>query len=411
MIGLAVALIAGIPAARLADRDAPLLRLLGEAMLAGIAICGGVLFALSCAGVAWTFARAIAIVLLITVALTFAHRAKPIRIERLHWLDLLTIATLAGYALFATIAAPPEIDFIASWGLKGATFAEHGGIDWSFLQNQWYRFDHPDYPPLLPLTFDFMTLASGRWTPETLGWVNPFLALALILILRSLLADDMESPLAASAATLVIAPLAMAPWIGIAEGPLIAFGTAGVLLARRKMTPIAAILLGCAGMTKNEGLALLASVVIALLLTRRFRDVLRLWPAALIALPWIVIRRVLALHTDFIAGPMFARALERLRNPGELIAAFGTYTTGLPLLWVGIAAAIVLGVRKMRDESFVLAAVAVQFVTYFGVYLITEKDVAWHIRWSWERLVAHETATLAFVGVVLLYRFAMEQEA
>lgn len=411
MTGLALALIAGIPAARLADRDAPLLRLLGEAMLAGIAICAGVLFTLSCAGVPWTFARASVIVLLIAVTLTFVRHGRAVRIERLHWLDLLTVATLAGYALFATMAAPPEIDFIASWGLKGATFAEHGGIDWSFLQNQWYRFDHPDYPPLLPLTFDFMTLASGRWTPETLGWVNPFLALALILILRSLLADEMELPLAASAATLAIAPLAMAPWIGIAEGPLIAFGTAGVLLARRRMTAIAAILLGCAAMTKNEGLALLASVAIALLLTRRFRDLLRLWPAVAIALPWIVIRRVFALHTDFIAGPMFGRALERLRNPGELIAAFATYRTGLPLLWVGIAVAIVLGIRKMGEDSFVLAAAAVQFITYFTVYLITEKDVAWHIKWSWERLVAHETAMLAFVAVVLSYRFARERRA
>lgn len=408
MIVFALALIAGIPAARLADRDAPLFRLIGEAMLLGIAICAAVLFAMSCLGAAWTFTRASVAVLSIAIALTLACRPRPIRVEPLHWFDLLTIATLAGYALFATIAAPPEIDFIANWGLKAATFAHHGGIDWSFLRNPWYRWDHPDYPPLLPLVFDFMTLASGRWTPEILGLANPFFALGLILILRSLLADEMRSPRIASLATLAIAPLAMAPWLGIAEGPLIAFGTAGVLLARRKLMAPAALFLGCAAMSKNEGTALLIAVLAGLIAARRWRDPLRLWPALAIAAPWYVARVVFSLGTDIASGPVLARALARLRAPGELVAAFATYRTGLPLLWIGIAAGVILGIRFAGDEIFVLGSMAVQYLFYFGAYLVTEKDVGWHIRWSWERLAAQGMATLAFVAVVLLYRAATE---
>jgi len=54
-------------------------------------------------------------------------------LERVFWIDLLTLLTLAGFTLYATVAEPAEIDFIASWGLKGRIFALHGGIDWSFL--------------------------------------------------------------------------------------------------------------------------------------------------------------------------------------------------------------------------------------------------------------------------------------
>ena len=394
----------------IADREVPLLRLIGVAMLLGIGLCVAVLFGMSCFGVTWTFERAAITVLLIALALTFALRARPVLVERLHWLDLLTVATLAGYTLYATLAAPPEIDFIASWGLKAATFAQHGGIDWGFLQNPWYRWDHPDYPPLLPLVFDFITLARGHWTPEVLGVVNPFFALALILITRSLLAEEMQSPLYASLATAAIAPLAMAPWIGIAEGPLIAFGTAGILLARREMTPVAAILIGCAAWTKNEGAALLVSVAIGLALSKRFRDLLRLWPAVAIALPWFVARAAFSLSTDIASGPVLMRVLARIRGVGDLVSAFATYRTGLALFWVGVAIAVVAGIRYAREQMFVLAAIAVQFVFYFGAYFVTEKDVGWHVRWSWERLVSHCTPALAFVAVVLLYRFMTEPQ-
>ncbi|HEY2092256.1 MAG TPA: hypothetical protein VGJ81_10220 [Thermoanaerobaculia bacterium] len=406
MMAFALALMVGIPAARLADRDAPLLRFLGEAMLLGVAICAAVLFAMSSLGVTWSFTRVSVAALLIAIALTLALRPRQVRFEELHWFDLLTVATLAGYALFATIGAPPEIDFIASWGLKGATFAHHGGIDWSFLQNPWYRWDHPDYPPLLPLVFDAMTLASGGWKPETLGWLYPWFAAGLILIIRSLFREELGSPLRASLATAAVAPLAMAPWIGIGEGPLIAYGTAGLLLARRRVMTSAALLLGCAALSKNEGTALLIAAMAGLIMVRRWRDVPRLWPAFAIAAPWYIARTMFSLGTDIASGPVLDRVVARLRAPGELLAAFATYRTGLPLLWIGIAAAVILGIRFAGDEIFALGTMAVQYLFYFGAYFVTEKNVGWHVRWSWERLAAQGMATLAFVAVVLLYRFA-----
>jgi hypothetical protein len=377
-------------------------------MLLGIAICAGTLFALSFLGIPWTLARAMTVVMVLAVAFTVAVARRSewkFGHEQLHLVDLLTLATIVGYALFATAAPPSETDFIAIWGLKAATFAQHAGIDWAFLRNTWYPWDHPDYPLLLPLTFDFMTLFRGAWTDAQVGWLNIYVAVALILIVRSLLADELRVPLYASVAALAIAPLAMSPWIGLAEGPLIAFGTSGVLLARRRSMTPAALLLGAAAMTKNEGLALVCAVAIGLTLAKRFRDVPRLWPAIAIALPWLIARRLFSLNTDITSGPMFERALARLRSPEELIAAFATYTTGEPLLWIGIGLAVIIGIRSLGSEAFALGTIAFQMLFYVGAYFITDKDISWHVRWSWERIVSHMALTFAFVAVALLYRF------
>jgi hypothetical protein len=256
------------------------------------------------------------------------------------------------------------------------------------------------------LAFDVMTLASGGWKPETLGWLYPWFAAGSILIIRSLFREELGSPLRASLATAAVAPLAMTPWIGIGEGPLIAYGTAGLLLARGRMMTPAALLLGCAAMSKNEGTALLIAALAGLVMAGRWRDAPRLWPALAIAAPWYIARATFSLGTDIASGPVLARAVARLRAPGELVAAFATYRTGLPLLWIGITAAVILGIRFAGEEIFALGTMAVQYLFYFGAYFVTEKDVGWHVRWSWERLAAQGMATLAFMAVVLLYRFA-----
>jgi len=64
---------------------------------------------------------------------------------------------------------------------------------------------------------------------------------------------------------------------------------------------IAIVLLGLAACVKNEGIALLVSVALALLFAQR-RNVRRLWPAVAIAAPWLLLRATL---------PQSAAALSR----------------------------------------------------------------------------------------------------
>jgi hypothetical protein len=407
MISLLFAFAIGLPAARLADRDAPLLRLIGEAILLGIAICAAALFAMSCVGIHWSLAWTVTFLAITAIALAVIATKDAgwtIPRERLHILDMATLVTLAGFALFATASPPAENDFIGIWGIKAAMFSVHGGIDWAFLQNSAYVYDHPDYPLLLPLSFDYMSLWSGGWDRVAAEWLNPFFALAILAIVRSLLAEE-APPLIASVGTFAIAPLAMSPWIGIAEAPLIAFGTAGILLARRRNMTAAALLLGCAAMTKNEGLALLVAVGIGLFVAKRGRDLWRLWPAVAITMPWLIARAIYSLPTDIATGPVLARALARLRAPGELATLLLTHTAAQAVFWIGIAAALIVTVRLLRAEAFALVTAFVQLAFYIGSYVVTSRDLTWHVHWSWERLMTHIELAMAFVAVVLLYRW------
>ena len=104
---------------------------------------------------------------------------------------------------------------------------------------------------------------------------------------------------------------------------------------------------------------------------------------------------------------MWSRAIARLRAPGEVLSALATYRTGEPLLWIGIAAALLIGFRRIGEEVFALGTIAIQMIFYFGAYFVTERNVEWHVRWSWERLVTHVTPALAFVAIVMLWRFAV----
>ncbi|HEX9491634.1 MAG TPA: hypothetical protein VGA33_00085, partial [Thermoanaerobaculia bacterium] len=97
---------------------------------------------------------------------------------RFHWLDIPTLISMIGFALFATAAPLWEWDFWAIWGLKARQFLDAGGIDWRFLESPWNSFAHPDYPLLVPLNFDFVALLNGGWSDRYLGLLSVAWAVA-----------------------------------------------------------------------------------------------------------------------------------------------------------------------------------------------------------------------------------------
>src|ERR1041385_1849919 len=116
----------------------------------------------------------------------------------------------------------------------------------------------------------------------------------------------------------VLSWLAVSRYVGLAEGALVAFIGAGVLFVRRAIVANdnapwrhGALLLALAACTKNEGLAMLASVAIAVAIVD-VRSLRRLWPAAAVALPWLLLRALHDLPTDVATGPL----PPRLAAPG-----------------------------------------------------------------------------------------------
>jgi len=415
LVAILIACVAGAAVAWRLDPDAAGSQLGGEAILFGIATSAGVLFVLSLVHIPWS--RPALVMGIAVVASCCGWRGARRRFDdkRLRGyggipFDLLTLILLAGYAMLATLAPVWEFDFLADWGLKARTFWEAGGIDWAFLEHPLHRIVHPDYPPLLPLAFDVLAEIRGGWNDQAAGLVSVAFAAGILLIIHRLALEETESPAAAGFITAALVPFAATPWIGIAEGPMVAYGTAGLLLVRKgiqrelpRTVAAGAVMLGLAALTKNEGITLIVAAVVALIIERRFRDVVRLWPALVVVLPWLVLRSLHALPTDLAASGVVSRIIEHLGEPQTILAAIRKYPLGKGLFWIGIVAGMVLTIRTLlRKERFVLVALLIQLAFYIAAYLASPHDIGWHVRWSWERLVAHLTPALTYVVLVTL---------
>jgi hypothetical protein len=414
LCALALILAVGIPLAQMLDHaetrrggetlraSAPpretvsLSRIAGEGFLLGAGICAAMLAVLP-----WS--RTIIVIPLLLIAGVSAWRARSTKPPalRMGWaLPFYAIAliALAGYALYATIAPPPEFDYLADWGLKARAFFEVRSIDWQFLGRAIVRDTHSDYPLLLPLLYDFIAVLRNGWNDAYLGMVHVAFAAALLLIIHGTALEETRSSLAAAFITAALVPLAATPWIGMAEGLFIAYATAALLLIRRDNMTLGAILLGLAASTKNEGLTLIAAAALGLVCARRAREVVRLWPAVIIPQPWLIVRSWHRLPTDIVAGSFITRVAEHLRDPRPLIDALSSASLGKPLFWIALAIGIAITSRTLvTRERFVVVTLLLQFACYVGAYVASPYDVAWHVTYSWERLVAHLTPALTYV--------------
>jgi hypothetical protein len=389
---IALALAVGLPLAlRVSAPPREPSSRVGEGLLIGIAICAATLTILP-----WSKWILVTAVLAIAAA---AFRPRPFKVNA----SLLVVALLAGYALFATLAPPPEYDYLTNWGFKAKAFFEVRAIDWQLLAHAPDSSVHADYPLLLPLTYDFIAVLRNGWNDAHLGIVHVVFAAALLLLIHGSAIEETRSQIAAAFIAIALIPFAATPWIGLAEGPFIAYATAALLLIRRGDLTLGAIFLGLAASTKNEGLTLIAAAAIGVVCAGRKRDVFRLWPAIAIAMPWLIARLLLRLPGDIATNGIIARIVEHARHPAPSFAALSSFSLGKPLYWIALAVGIAIVFRTLlARERFVLIAVAVQFACYLGAYLAMPFDVMWHLTWSGERLAAHLTPVLTYVVLIAL---------
>lgn len=374
-----------------------LFRRVAESFLIGAGIAFALLLVESLLHIPWTRPGVVLPLLLIGVAGILIRRHVPavgtgFSLSRVHWLDLVTLLLIAGYARFATMAPTPEYDFIGIWGVKAKEFFVARGIDWVWLANPFNEFAHVDYPLLVPLTFDLQMLVDGSGP----GVMNVAFGVAALLMLRGCLDEEIAATWVLALATIALAWTALSPWIGLAEGPLVAYGTAGLLLIRSGEVERGALMLGLAASCKNEGLTLIVAAMIASWSIRKF------WPA-IVAAPWLVLRSLYHLQTDLTSGPILPRVVEHLSNPLPMLRAMFVYSLGKPLFWSGIFLALLIGFRGLRRERFLALAIALQLAFFIGAYLVTPHDVTWHVRWSWERIVTQLAAAMGFLAVVVLF--------
>jgi hypothetical protein len=399
-------LVLGIPIALAVDRNARGPILIGLGYLYGAGLIYIVELTLALIGIHWTALNVTAIALIVSVV-CFVLRRPPTHHSSLithHWIDIATLITAAVFANFATIARVWEWDFWAIWGLKARAFLEIGTIDWRFLESPWNEFAHPDYPLLLPLNYLYAALFGGGWDDRWLGLITVAFGVAFVLIVRGLAAMEAR-PVIASTIAFASTAFAFSHFIGLAEAPMIAYAGASLLFLRRDDDASirhGALLLGLASATKNEGIALLVTVLIVLVLCppRRAGTPLRLWPAAVIALPWIILRIVHHFPTDIARGSFITRAIERLHAIGPIASSLVRHLA-VPYLWVAMLIAIL--VARPR-ERFIFVAFVLQLLVYIAVYLGTPWDVEWQIATSWPRLTFQLATPLLVVVMLALAR-------
>ena len=396
IVALTQILIVGLPLAMLFDRAPSRARLLGLAFLLGSGAVSLVMLALPW----WSPVAVTATVVAIAAVLwAIAWKRRPAfeAFARPHLIDFATLVLVLAHARAATRQFVDAWDFWAIWGLKGRVFFEHRGIDWAWLEQPWNAFAHPDYPPLLPLTYAFHALQAGEWNDARLGIITTLFAVAALLVVRDFFERELGRTLAAWA-TLGVASIALSHWIGIAEAPLLAYCATGLLCIRNRNLTLGALLLGCAAMTKNEGLPLIVAATGALAESGRWRDVPRLWPALAIAAPWQVMRAFHALPTDLLAGPLRERIAANLAKSSELLHVWSVQ----PELWIMLIVALVIFARELRRERFILIAVALQLLFYLAAMLTTPNDLRWQIDYSAGRLLEQVALPLAFATLTIV---------
>ncbi len=429
LIAILTATVIGLPLTIAADRSARGVRLLGLAFLYGGGAVTFALMFLSVIQVPWTALTAyVALIVIALAAWAVVRRrareasngaAPAAPATRVHVLDLFTVIVLGAYGCYVTVASPWEWDYWAIWGLKARVFFEHAGIDWIWLGNRWNEFAHPDYPPLVTFQYDFAALLNGGWDDRWFGLLFVAWAAAVLLIVRSLAADEGE-PWAAAVAAVASATVAMSGYVGMAEGALIAFAGAGLLFQRRALDETrahpadgrhAALLLGLAANCKNEGIALLVATAIATVAAgpHRWRRVLALWPAVALLVPWTLLRATHALPTDLASGDLLARLADRVAHAGSLFKTLGhALVDGWS--WLVLIAALVIVPRAVKRERFIVIVTAVQLAFFVATYFVTPHDTTWHIMTSWQRLTRQVQIPITVVCVLLLAQFAVRGE-
>lgn len=414
LLTVALLIAAGVPIAMaLPARSRHWHGLIGEAYLLGAGAATFVLFALSLAGIPWSrtsFGAGCLLVVLVAVLVAIRRRAPRPTMPKLglaNLVDVVTASLMGGHFLLATAAPPVESDYLLIWGVKARMFLAASGIDWSYLEAPLNVPAHTDYPLLLPLLYDVYAIVHGSWPEAWAGFPTFAFGLAGLLALRSLLADEMPK-LARAVTTLILMPVVFSPYIGLAEAPLIAYATIGVLYVKRGVAHASrgeivtgAVFLGLAAWSKNEGLSLIGAVVVGMIAARRFRLLPWLFPAVAINLPWLVLHRLHGLKVDLAAGGTIERLSARLSEPLPIVEAL-LPRTGMPaLFWFGVAVAVAIGIRRMTpDDRFLAVTTAVQFLIYAGVYFMTPRDLMWHIDTSWGRVLRQIMPLIALTAIL-----------
>jgi hypothetical protein len=352
---------------------------------------------------------------LLAVAGQRAGRSRPPaspHFADLGWGDAVALLALLVFALSAVTLWTMTPDFVYHWGLKGARFFLHRGVDYAWLAHPWNWAIHPDYPNLLPELFAVSALLAGDFEPSPqMLWTVLFFAMILASAREALrgAADRWTRQAALAVVGLTSALFGMGQLMaGAADWMITAAFLAAVPALLRRPDPAGdwqvAVAAAFAASSKIEG-APFAVLLVAAQLVRRiwterrldWKAALRLGlPSALVGLPWLIRIFHHGLYLGSNSGPFeIGRARVILPALAESLASPA---------WHGLSLAVLLGpvlllVRRVRP---VAAVATLQLLFYLYVYFTAPVDTRYYVLTSFSRLIFHLIPALLVAGALAL---------
>jgi hypothetical protein len=318
---------------------------------------------------------------------------------------LLTVAAalvlVVGFAsaTFLAVRQPLSLgDYLAIWGLKARAIHASGELSATFRVDPTAEYSHPEYPPLWPLLLAGTAKLLGRYDELLLTLLRPLLlVLAAGLTFLRTRAPLPWRLLAAGALTL-LPYFQTAAYTGYAEALLLVFVLAALYLLERPspgtFTPaVAGLLLACASLTKQEGVVFLFVVVVLLAAARRRREAVIAGGIGLGlgVLPWSLYRAAHGVRSLAVYG---FDALDA-EKPLRALATLGDLALPSILFWLlGAALLFTFAPVSCRLRLPLLAGAAIYSTLLLLSFAFARPDVAWLVRWSWDRLALLPVAAL-----------------
>ncbi len=322
--------------------------------------------------------------------------------ERRSWIAVVALLLVLGVLLSALAAMRQPLangDYMAIWGLKARAIFRSGNLSSVFRVDPAGDASHPEYPPLWPLVLAGTSALVGEFDEMFLTVLWPVLCLGSALLAVRATRGPWPFRLLAGAGVSLLPYYRNVWYVGYAEALLVFFIMAALSevegLARGGL-PLHrfALFLTLAAATKQEG-TLAAVVAVVILAAARRSGAALLTGASVIllaVLPWSLFL--------FVSDPDSPRRdfSPAAFNPGHLLPAARVVAEEAVLPHAGwiLGALLLLGLApgtRMR-RRVLLSGAGLYICALFTSFAFTTRDPAWHVFWSWDRLLLVPIAAL-----------------
>lgn len=320
------------------------------------------------------------------------------------------------YVVFKALALPIEApDAVAIYAIKAKAFYLKGGIDREILRNVIFEESHRDYPLLLPFAECWMYRAMDSLNDLLVKIIFPLYYLSTLAIFYSVLKKFIRrrGSLLFTFMLSSVPQFAVFGTNGYADLPITCYYTASLLYLflwmKEKGTPyllLSSLMSFSAAWTKNEGfmLSLVNILVLTIFLARDRMGFAKkalslaayVVPILLLITPWIFLKVTLGLESDIINKSTVtpANMIGNIGRIGPILYEYQKHVFG-PKRW-NIAWLLVLLVFIVRsrflfkDESgYIAISIILCLLGYSLVYVISPRDLGWHLSTSASRLILH----------------------